>query len=174
MNRREFTRSILTGLAGWAIAPRLAHAAPSKLNVLLFTADDLGPDTVGLNCFGGRVPGLTPNLDTFAARGVRFANAHVTSAICVPSRGCLATGRFGFNSGVYGFMKTEKPVPTVIETLHDAGYATGILGKVSHSTPKASIAWDYAKDYGELGAGRSPTLYHAACTEFFAQCKTSG
>jgi len=174
MNRRQFHRSVLAGLAGVALAPRLAQAAPTKPNILLFTADDLGPDTVGVNCLGGKVPGLTPNLDRFAAQGLRFTNAHVNSAICVPSRGCLATGRYGFHSGVYGFFKTDRPIPTVMETLHDAGYATGILGKVSHSTPKASIQWDYAKDYAELGCGRSPSLYHAACTEFLGQCKTSG
>ena len=176
MTRRDFARLAATGLAGWAMARRsglAAAATGTPLNILLFTADDLGPDTVGLGCFGGKVLGLTPKLDRFAAQGLRFRHAHVTSAICVPSRGCLATGRYGFNSGVYGFMKTDRNIPTIMETLRDAGYLTGVLGKVSHSTPKASYKWDFTHDYAELGAGRSPTKYHAFCTEFFAQCKAA-
>jgi len=174
MIRREFLRSLATGLAGFALAPGRglgAADAPKPLNILLFTADDLGPDAVGPGCLGGKMPGLTPNLDRFAASGLRFTNAHVNSAICVPSRGCLATGRYGFNSGVYGFFKTERNVPTIMETLRAAGYLTGILGKVSHSTPKASYRWDYSRDYGQLGSGRSPTKYHHACTQFLAMCK---
>jgi len=177
MTRREFTRSSLAGLVGWALAPSFGSAADEPrrpLNILLFTADDLGPDTVGVGCLGGKVPGLTPNLDRFASRGLRFRNAHVNSAICAPSRGCLATGRYGFNSGVYGFMKTERDVPTVMEVLGAAGYLTGVLGKVSHSTPKVPYTWDYTRDYAELGSGRSPARYHACCTEFFAMCKKAG
>jgi hypothetical protein len=63
------------------------------LNILLFTADDLNRDTAG--CFGGKVPDLTPNVDAFAVEGLRFAHAHVNAAICQPSRGVLATGRYG-------------------------------------------------------------------------------
>ncbi|MFQ5809344.1 MAG: sulfatase, partial [Armatimonadota bacterium] len=174
MNRRDFTRSAVAGMVGSALASDLglrAGAEPSKLNVLLFTADDLGPDAVGPGCLGGKVPDLTPNLDRFASQSLRFRNAHVTVAICQPSRGCLATGRYGHNSGVYGFFQTERDIPTVMETLSDAGYLTGVLGKVRHSTPKASYEWDYVQDQPDLGAGRSPTRYYECCTEFFNQCK---
>ncbi len=175
MNRRAFLKTL-----GWGTASALsmtwcargAEPKKGKLNILLFTADDLNCDSVG--CFGGRVPGLTPNLDTFAAAGLRFANAHVNAAICQPSRGVLATGRYGHNSGVMGFMHTNRDIPTVMQTLRDAGYLTGILGKVDHSTPKVSYKWDFVHDQSELGSGRDPEIYYRYCQEFLARCRREG
>ncbi len=170
MKRREFIKSACAGAAlasmpGFVCA---SEAINEKLNILFFTADDLGRDSLG--CFGGRVADLTPNLDKFASEGIRFERGHVTVAICQPSRGVLATGLYGHNSGVMGFMHTEKDIPTVMQTLGDAGYLTGILGKVGHSTPKVGYEWDFAHDQKELGNGRSPQIYHDYCEEFFKRC----
>ncbi len=172
MNRRAFLKMLGWGAACVAgLRPALRGAEPkkSKLNILLFTADDLNCDTVG--CFGGKVPDLTPNLNAFAAEGVRFAAGHVNAAICQPSRGVLATGRYGHNSGVMGFMHTNREIPTVMQTLRDAGYLTGILGKVDHSTPKVSYTWDFVHDQNELGNGRDPEIYYRYCQEFLARCR---
>jgi arylsulfatase A-like enzyme len=120
-----------------------------------------------LESFGGKVAGLTPNLDRFATEGMRFERAHVNVAICQPSRGVLATGRYGHNSGILGFMHTRRNIPTIMETLREAGYRTGILGKVDHSTPKADYRWDFVHDFAELGNGRSPQRYYGYCKQFF-------
>lgn len=124
---------------------------------------------MGVSSMGGQLPGLTPNVDGLAARGVRFFTAHVNSGICVPSRGAIATGRYGFSSGVYGFRRAHEDVPLLMELLREHGYITGILGKVDHSSVKASYRWDYTRDYGDLGSGRSPTRYEECSTEFFRQ-----
>lgn len=139
------------------------------LNVMLLMADDLHCQSVG--AFDGKIPDLTPNLDRLASQGMRFSRAHVNAAICQPSRGVLATGRYGHNSGVMGFMHTDRDIPTVMETLRTAGYLTGILGKVGHSTPKADYQWDFAHDQKELGAGRDPQIYYQYCKEFFQRCR---
>lgn len=175
MNRRRFLKALGLGAASAVSMARSTRAAEPKkgrLNILLFTADDLNCDTVG--CFGGKVPGLTPNLDAFAAEGLRFAHAHVNAAICQPSRGVLATGRYGHNSGVMGFMHTTRDIPTIMQTLRDAGYLTGILGKVGHSTPKVSYKWDFVHDQNELGNGRDPEIYYRYCREFLARCRREG
>jgi len=175
MNRRAFLRTLGWGaacVAGFQPALRGAEPKKGRLNILLFTADDLNGDTVG--CFGGKVPGLTPNLDAFAAEGLRLEHAHVNAAICQPSRGVLATGRYGHNSGVMGFMHTTRDVPTIMQTLRDAGYLTGILGKVDHSTPKVSYKWDFVHDQNELGNGRDPEIYYRYCQEFLARCRREG
>ena len=140
--------------------------------MLFFTADDLHRDSLG--CYGGKVPDLTPHLDRFAAQGMRFERAHVTVAICQPSRGVLATGLYGHNSGVMGFMHTERDVATVTATLGEAGYLTGILGKVKHSTPKADYEWDFVHDRDELGNGRDPDLYYRYSREFLGRCRREG
>ena len=172
VTRREFTRFL--GLAAGALAlPKPLRAAESKpLNVMLFTADDLNCDSLG--CYGSPVPDISPNLDKFAAQSMRFDRAHVTVAICQPSRGVLATGLYPHHSGVMGFMHTEKKIPTVMQTFRDAGYLTGVLGKVGHSTPHGSYTWDFVHDQGELGNGRSPTKYHDYCVEFLSRCRKEG
>ncbi len=157
-------------LAGHVAPPAIARERP--LNVLLFTADDLNADSLG--CYGCRVPDITPNLDKFALQGLRFARGHVTVAICQPSRGVLATGRYPHHSTVMGFMHASKDVPTLMESFGDAGYLTGILGKVTHSTPEKDYRWDYAADQPALGAGRSPTKYYEHCKIFFEKCRAAG
>ena len=92
-----------------------------KLNILLFTADDLGCDSLG--CFGSNVPDISPNLDAFAAEGVRFSHGHVNVAICMPSRAMLHTGR-----SLFHLHDSGSSIPhdhTMLgETLRDAGYST--------------------------------------------------
>ena len=174
MTRRDFLKTLGLGAVTALTGAKFVEAAGSKdnLNVLLFTADDLGRDSLG--CFGGKVPDLTPNLDAFAAEGMRFENAHVTVAICQPSRGVLGTGRYGHNSGIMGFMHTDRDIPTVMQTLKDAGYLTGVLGKVGHSTPHADYKWDFVHDQNELGNGRDPDIYYGYCREFFTKCRRQG
>ena len=164
MKRRDFLKALGLGAASALTVTPFVGAAGSKkqnLNILFFTADDLHCDSLG--CFGGKVPGLTPKLDFFASQSMRFENAHVTVAICQPSRGVLGTGRYGHNSGILGFMHTDRDIPTIMETLRNAGYLTGVLGKVNHSTPKADYKWDFVHDRNELGSGRDPDLYYNYC-----------
>lgn len=149
-----------------------AAAAGGGLNILLFTADDLGYEAVG--CMNEGLPDLTPNLDRFAGHGIQFHHGHTTTPICQPSRAVLATGRYGNTSGMMGFIHMKKRVPTVMQVLRDHGYITGILGKVGHSTPDLDYAWDFRRDYGELGAGRSPTMYYQYSRKFFEQAGTEG
>jgi N-sulfoglucosamine sulfohydrolase len=172
MNRRDFIKTLGTGIASLlnlTAFNKTLGTERQKVNILFFTADDLNYDSVG--CFGGKVPGLTPNLDAFASEGMRFENAHVTVAICQPSRGVLATGLYGHNSGIMGFMHTDRDIPTIMETLRDGGYLTAVLGKVNHSTPKANYKWDFVHDQNELGNGRDPALYYRYCKEFLTICQ---
>ena len=56
-------------------------AAPSKPNVVIILADDMGYSDAG--CYGGEIH--TPNIDRLAAGGIRFTDFHNT-ARCWPSR----------------------------------------------------------------------------------------
>ena len=173
--RRKFILLCIAAAAVLMLSGSL-YAAPAaerqSLNVLLFTADDLNCDSLG--CYGCKVPGITPNLDRFAAESMRFECAHVNVAICQPSRGVLSTGRYSHRSGITGFYHTNRDIPTIMETLRSAGYLTGILGKVEHSTPKASFKWDFSHDQKELGQGRDPMRYYAFCREFLERCRKEG
>ncbi|MEO5802110.1 MAG: sulfatase-like hydrolase/transferase, partial [Verrucomicrobiota bacterium] len=62
-----------------------------KPNVIFIYADDLGYGDVG--CYGAKKI-KTPNIDKLAEQGIRFTDAHSTSATCTPSRYALMTGEY--------------------------------------------------------------------------------
>ncbi len=81
-------RSAVFALALLAVAAS-SLAAPSKPNILLILADDMGFSDPG--CYGGEV--ATPNLDSLAKGGLRFTQFYNT-ARCWPSRAALLTGYY--------------------------------------------------------------------------------
>lgn len=68
---------------------QITAGEPSRPNVLLILADDLG--FADLGCYGSEI--ATPNLDRLAARGVKFTQFYNT-ARCWPTRSALLTGYY--------------------------------------------------------------------------------
>lgn len=124
-----------------------AAPAPSRPNILLFLADDLGYGDLG--CYGA--PDVrTPHLDRLAAEGVRFTQFYSNGPECTPTRTALLTGRYQHrvgglecaigtgNVGRYDDAirlaeRQELGLPTSEETiatvLRNASYETAIVGK---------------------------------------------
>jgi len=102
-------------------------------NIVIVLADDLGWADTG--CYGAAaIP--TPTIDSLAARGVRFVDAHAASAVCTPSRYALMTGRYPWRSrlksGVLGGF--DPPLipegqATLASELKTPGRVTGYFGK---------------------------------------------
>ncbi len=139
-----------------------------KPNILFITADDMNRDAVG--AFGSPADGTTPRIDRLAAEGICFDHAHVTIAVCQPSRSALMTGRYPHRSGGEGFFHLRIPgVPILPERLRAGGYMVGILGKVPHSTPYADFRWDMCFDRNELGEGRNPAVYARHTRQFLTR-----
>jgi N-sulfoglucosamine sulfohydrolase len=179
LRRREFLGWMgcgALGLAGLgaAGARSAGGAAPGRgrLNFLLITADDMNYSSPGV--FGCRIPGITPNIDRLASEGVRFLHAHVSAAICQPSRQAMMTGRYPHCNSAGGFNPIRDDVPTLQEQLHAAGYMLGILGKVPHLAPQGRFCWDTAWDQKDLGMGRDPNIYYQRTKTFFADAKAAG
>jgi N-sulfoglucosamine sulfohydrolase len=169
---RQIQKILFVGLPITMLGQVTEAQFPKKnLNVVVFTADDLGPDGMGVGAFGAKIKGITPNIDKVANAAVRFYNAHVNSAICMPSRGIIGTGRYGFNSLHHGFFHAPDSIPTLMESFQKEGYKTGILGKVYHSSVKNSTVWDYVYDYEDLGSGRSPSKYYEKTKAFAERCR---
>lgn len=87
-----------------------------------------------LSCYGAtRIK--TPNLDKLANQGVRFSNAHCTSATCTPSRYALMTGEYPWRKAGTGILPGDAAliIPTNKITLpklfKQAGYKTANVGK---------------------------------------------
>jgi len=170
LTRRRFLKA--GGIVSlFLVSGRLTTFAnnPSKKrpNILLITADDMNWDAPG--CFGGRTPEITPNIDRLASEGMRFEHAHITIAVCQPSRSVLMTGRYPHRNGAEGFQPIDKSVPTLQEQLHKVGYIQGILGKVKHLAPAEKFKWNMIEDYQDLGCGRNPELYYKYAGDFFRQ-----
>lgn len=119
------------------------HAAEKPLNILLITADDLGPM---LSCYGDRTI-RTPHIDALAESGTRFEVAYVAQASCSPSRSAMFTGLYPHSTGQYGLTNTGL---SLHEHLHDrvlpdllkkAGYRTGLIGKL-HVAPENKFDFD--------------------------------
>ena len=168
--RRQFLNVATMSAAVMALGRGLYAAEPKRTNVLLITADDANWDSFG--CTGSKTPDVSPNIDRLAAEGMRFEHAHVTSAICQPSRSAIGTGRYPHRSGALGFDPIRQDVPTIVECFKSAGYYTGILAKVEHMTPPSKFCWDFVVGGSDLGNGRDPELYYRHTEAFLKRAKS--
>jgi arylsulfatase A-like enzyme len=106
--------------------------ANEKTNVVIIYADDLGYGDV--SCYGAtRIN--TPNIDRLSKQGLRFTNAHCTSATSTPSRYSLLTGEYAWRKKGTGVATGDastiiRPGRTTLATvMQNAGYKTAVVGK---------------------------------------------
>ncbi|MEY4816381.1 MAG: hypothetical protein RLZZ162_3454 [Verrucomicrobiota bacterium] len=106
------------------------YSAEPKPNVLLILSDDHSYPHVG--CYGNQDI-MTPHLDRFAAEGIRFDRAYVTSPQCVPSRASIFTGRSPVAIAMSRFSAPlPREIKTYAEALRAAGWFTGVAGRMYH------------------------------------------
>ncbi|MEI7532772.1 MAG: arylsulfatase [Verrucomicrobiae bacterium] len=123
---------LLTPLVALSVAA--ATKLPTKPNIIIILADDLGPGDI--SC-AGATKIKTPNIDRLAADGVRFTQSYAPSATCTPSRYSLLTGEYAWRQKAKSNTILDGDAPLCIEPgrrtlpamLRDAGYQTGIVGK---------------------------------------------
>jgi choline-sulfatase len=73
----------------------------------------------------------TPNLDTLAARGVRFTDAYCNSPICVPSRASFHTGRYPHQIRFWdNGLPYDGSVPSWAHRVRAAGHCATSIGKL--------------------------------------------
>ena len=99
-------------------------ARPHRLNVVVIVSDD------------ERVEGnkVMRNVQALGKHGVTFANYHVTTSECGPSRASILLGEYAHHTGVlanfgphsYPAFDSTSDLPV---WLHAAGYRTGLVGK---------------------------------------------
>ena len=108
---------------------------PTTPNIVFIMCDDLGyGDVHCLNTQYGKIQ--TPHIDTLAAEGMTFTDAHSGSAVCTPTRYGLLTGRHCWRTKLqHGVVQGFAPCliadgrPTVASFLHAKGYKTALIGK---------------------------------------------
>ncbi len=152
---------LLAGLLSFLFAGIGLAASPTKPNILIILADDLGYSDLG--CYGGEI--RTPNLDALAADGLRFTQFY-NCARCCPARASLLTGLYPHQAGI-GLMTSDRGASfpgagdqgeafpgyrgslndscvTIAQVLKLAGYRTGAFGKwhVGDSVPPTARGFD--------------------------------
>ncbi len=105
---------------------------PQKPNVIFIVADDLGYGDLG--CYGAtRIQ--TPHVDSLAASGIRFTDAHAVASTSTPSRYSLLTGHYSWRRNDTGIapgdagMIIRPEQTTIADMFKQAGYMTGAIGK---------------------------------------------
>jgi arylsulfatase A len=139
------------------LATPMAAEQPSRPNIVIILADDMGYGDLG--SFGS--PNIrTPRLDQMAAEGQKWTNFYV-QPVCSPSRAALLTGRLPIRSGMYGVATGTAPkvfrdnaaqgLPsdeiTIAEVLKPRGYATAIVGKWHLGSLKPFLPMAQGFDY---------------------------
>ncbi len=136
LTRRDLLRGATAGVVALALgADAKKSQPPSKLpNIVFILADDLG--FADVSCYG-RPDLKTPNIDSIAARGLRFTQAYANSAVCTATRTALITGRYqyrlrlGLEEPLAGNPDVGLPPehPTLPSMLKKAGYSSTLIGK---------------------------------------------
>lgn len=107
-------------------------ASSHKPNVIFIVADDLGYGDLSCN---GALAIATPHVDSLAANGLRFTDAHAVAATSTPSRYSLFTGHYSWRRGDTGIaagnagMVIRPEQLTIADMFKSAGYTTGAIGK---------------------------------------------
>ena len=129
---------LLVTLANSALAEQ-----NTKPNIIFIFIDDMGWGDVG--CYGNDFID-TPNIDQLAKDGMRFTDFYAAGAVCSPTRCAVQSGqnqaRIGITAHIPGhwrpFERVINPqttmalpldVVTVAESMKQAGYTTGYVGK---------------------------------------------
>lgn len=145
-----------------------------KPNFIFILTDDHRYDLLGSS---GNELIKTPHLDQLAQEGILFENAHVTSAICTPSRISILLSQFerkhsvNFNSGTSVSEEAwNESYPVVMK---NNGYYTGYVGK-NHAPigdgGYQSGLMDTSFDYWYAGHGHL-SFYPKDRHEIFAAAK---
>lgn len=117
-------------------APRASRGAPPaprpRPNILFIISDDHSAEAVGFRPTS-RLGALaeTTHLNQLASQGAVIEDSFAVLSLCSPSRATILTGRYPHQHGVTGLNgRVSSSAVTYVSKLRDAGYRTGIVGKV--------------------------------------------
>jgi arylsulfatase A-like enzyme len=158
ISRRTFLKSAGIAAAATMIPYTFATERLKQINIVIIYADDLGYGDV--SCYGATKI-KTPNIDKLASQGLRFTNAHSSSATCTPSRYSMLTGQYAWRKQGTGIAPGDATliIPTNRTTLpmvmKKAGYTTGAVGKwhLGLGEPGGKPDWNSELKPGPLEIG---------------------
>lgn len=152
LNRRDFLRMASGSAAAALLLPQVPLAggparSPERPNFLWISTEDISPD---LGCYGDSYA-VTPNLDRFAAQGVRYDNVFSHSGVCAPTRSGIITGMYPTTIGTHHMRCKGVPphyVKCFSEYLRAAGYYCTNNVKTDYQFDAPLTAWDECSRQG--------------------------
>ena len=138
-------------------------------NILLIVSEDNGPE---LSCYGEPYV-KTPVLDQLANEGTLFKRAYVPQAGCSQSRAAFLTGLYPHQNGQIGlatwkFRMYNKETPNIVKSLKEAGYRTGLIGKL-HVKPEEAFPFDFKAIPSSNFARKNQSDYAKEAAKFFQE-----
>ena len=110
---------------------------PSKPNILLIIADDMGVDVMNGYQNSARMPN-TPHLDSLRGAGLTFMNAWATPK-CTPTRATIMSGLYGIKTGVQNtpgnLNASHTSIFSSLATQTSNAYSDAVIGKWHISQP---------------------------------------
>jgi uncharacterized sulfatase len=151
LSRREFLRTstVVAGAGLLASGSGLAASGGDRKrpNILWITCEDTGPE---LGCYGDEYA-VTPNLDAFAAKAMRYRVAWSTAPVCAPARTTIITGVYPPSTGSE-HMRSEVKMPGFMrmypQILREAGYYCTNNSKEDYNLTKPGKVWDESSRKG--------------------------
>ena len=163
MDRRDFTRTVGSGLSVLAAssrAPQAGAAGTQPPNVLLVIGDDM----TWTDCEPyGNTEVHAPNMARLAREGMCFDAMFTSTAMCAPTRQQLYSGMYPVRNGAYpNHSRVYDGTRSMVHHLKDLGYRVGLIGK-KHFGPPESCAVEH---HGALkGKGEAPAVVGAGGAE---------
>ena len=116
------------------------QSSAEKPNILWVFIEDMSP---WIGCYGDKInANKTPNIDSLAARGVRFTRCYVPCPVCSPCRSAMITGAYQTTTGIHnhrssrskaGAIHLPKGITTVPQLFRKNGYDTFNSGKEDYN-----------------------------------------
>jgi len=132
----------------------------TKPNVLLIITDQQRADCLSIE---GHPVLLTPNMDSIAARGVRFDKCYSTCPVCIPARRSLLSGQYPDTHGIVGYYQQAEwdasiSLPTALK---QAGYHSYLVGRDMHQFPQNKrYGYDHIVSYPDYCEWLNSRLSH--------------
>lgn len=174
MKKLLITTSCLAAVSACSTNEKTTQEQNPKPNIVVIYLDDLGYGDVGAY---GATTIKTPHIDALADGGIKFTDAHATSATCTPSRYGLLTGVYPWRNENANILPGSAPLIidtaqiTIPKMLKKKGYHTGIVGKWHLGLGTGIVDWnkhispgpnEVGFDYSYIMAAtqdRVPTVY---------------
>ncbi|PQO30291.1 sulfatase [Bremerella cremea] len=122
------------------VAAQEKDEAP-RPNILWITSEDNGPE---LGCYGDSYAD-SPNIDSIAAKGMRYKRAWSNAPVCAPARTTIISGIYPPATGAE-HMRSNTVLPADVHMfpyyLHEAGYYCTNNSKEDYNLAKEGFVWD--------------------------------